>query len=356
MVGGVVGGGLVTLVGAREGAPVQSSKATPVGTATAPSSAGDWVSLQAAIDRTLPAIVTIIADLPARGAGADVVQTRNFGSGIVIDDAGHVVTNFHVVEGAETVAVVLATGEQRPARIVGDDSPYTDLAVLHVPPVGLRSVRLAPSGELRIGEPVVALVGSAISTQNSASFGIVSGVRRNWPRPSVTMEDLIQTDAAINHGDSGGALMTTRGEIVGLVTTVVREAPNGLAIEGVSFAQSTDSLRDPIEGILRTGKSKRARLGFERLNQHVEITPGLAAQRNLPVPAGALVTVVTPRSPAEAADVRAGDIVVGVNGVAVDLVTPFVNLLKDLRQGDRAELAVLRNGQPIRINVSPTLE
>jgi serine protease DegQ len=358
VLGGAAGGGLVVFLGASgpAGAPAPASTVTLKGTAGDAGPSSDWAALQASIDRTLPAIVTIVADLPARGAGADAVQTRNLGSGIVIDDAGHVVTNFHVVEGAETLSVVLATGEQRPARFVGDDSPFTDLAVLQVPAAGLRSVRLARSSELRIGEPVVALGGSAISSQNAATFGIVSGVRRSWPRPHVTLEDLVQTDAAINHGDSGGALMTFRGEIIGVLTTVVRETPNGLAIDGVSFAQSTDSLRDAIDGIIRNGKSRRPRLGFERFNQHVEVTPGLAAQRNLPVPAGALVTAVAANSPAAAAGVQVGDIVVGVNGVAVDLVTPFVNLLKDLGPRDRAELAVLRNGQPIRINISPALE
>lgn len=354
LLGGIAGGALVALVDSSRTATPPASTAAPAGPQA--EGAGDWTELQAAIDRTLPAIVTVIADLPARGAGEEAVQTRNFGSGIVIDDAGHVVTNFHVVEGAQSLSVVLATGEQRPARLLGDDSPFTDMAVLQVPPFGLRSARLAPSGELRIGEPVVALGGSAITSQNSATFGIVAGVRRNWPRPGVTLEDLVQTDAAVNHGDSGGALMTFRGQIVGVLTTVVRETPTGLAIEGVSFAQSTDSLRDAIDGIIRNGKSRRPRLGFERLDQHAEITPSLAAQRNLPVPTGALVVSVAAGSPAAAADVRPGDIVLGVNGVAVDLLTPFVNLLKDLRPGDRAELAVLRNGQPVRINVSPALE
>jgi S1-C subfamily serine protease len=353
----VAGGGVVALVGSRDGGGTRVSTPAPATTGAAQaSSSGDWTALQAAIDRTLPAIVTVIADLPARGVGQDAVQTRNFGSGIVIDDAGHVVTNFHVIEGAEVLSVVLATGEQRPARLVGDDSPFTDMAVLQVPAAGLRSARLAPSADLHIGEPVVALAGSAITSQNSATFGIVAGVRRTWPRPGVTLEDLIQTDAAVNHGDSGGALMTARGQIVGLLTTVVRETPTGLTIDGVSFAQSTDSLRDAIDGIIRSGKSSRPRLGFERLDQHLEVTPGLAAQRNLAASEGALVTAVAPGSPAAAAGVRPGDIVVGVNGVAVDLGTPFVNLLKDLPRGTRAELAVLRDVQPNRISVSPTLE
>ncbi|MFN8637926.1 MAG: trypsin-like peptidase domain-containing protein [Dehalococcoidia bacterium] len=220
-IGGVLGGavaleGTRVLDGSREAAsaPVAASAAAPE---------SEFTQLRAVIEKTLPAIVTVIADLPQRGTGENAVQTRNVGSGVVIDDAGHVVTNYHVVEGAQSVAIALATGEQRPARIVGDDSPFTDLAVLQMPAGGLRSVPLAASKDVRIGEPVVAMGGSAIAGQNSAAFGIVAGVRRAWPRPNVTLEDLLQTDAAVNHGDSGGALLTRAG-VIGLLTTVVRDA------------------------------------------------------------------------------------------------------------------------------------
>lgn len=348
-IGGVLGGA-VALGAARGFEGPREGTSTPVAaSAAAPES--EFVQLRSAIDRTLPAIVTVIADLPERGSGDGTVQTRNVGSGVVIDDAGHVVTNYHVVEGAQTVAIALATGEQRPARIVGDDSPFTDLAVLQMPPGGLRSVPLATSKDVRIGEPVVAMGGSAIAGQNSAAFGIVAGVRREWPRPNVTLEDLLQTDAAVNHGDSGGALLTRAG-VVGLLTTVVRATPNGLSIEGVSFAQSTDSLRAPIDEILRAGRSQRARVGFERLDQHEEVTSALAARERLPVQAGAIVRVVAPGSPAASAGVRAGDVVVGVNGTQVDLGTPLVNLLKTLRPGARADLAIVRDGQPVRVSVT----
>ncbi len=351
LVGGLAGGAVVVL-SSREG---ETPQAVPSETARAASTGFEWASIEDAIDRTLPAIVTIIADLPPSGSGQDAVQTRNLGSGIVIDDVGHVVTNYHVVEGASEIAVALATGEQRPARVVGDDSPFTDLAVLQIPALGLRSTSLATSRDVRLGAPVVALAGSAIGGANTANFGIVSGVRRTWPRPNVTLEDLIQTDAAVNHGDSGGALLARSG-IVGLLTTVVREAPNGLPIAGVSFAQSTDSLRPAIESIIKTGRSPRARLGFERLDQHLEITSTLAAQRQLPVSQGALVTKVAGGSPAEAAGMRSGDIVLGFNNIQIDLDTPMVNLLKDVRPGTRILLQVVRDGQPVVVGVTTTAE
>lgn len=351
LVGGLAGGVVVAVSGPEAAGPREE----PSATARAGTLTSEWAPIQDAIDRTMPAIVTIIADLPATGGGQNAVQTRNLGSGIVIDDVGHVVTNYHVVEGATEIAVALATGEQRPARIVGDDSPFTDLAVLQIPALGLRSTSLATSRDMRLGEPVVALAGSAIGGANTANFGIVSGVRRSWPRPNVTLEDLIQTDAAVNHGDSGGALMARTG-IVGLLTTVVREAPNGLPIAGVSFAQSTDSLRPAIESIIKTGRFPRARLGIERLDQHVEITPTLAAQQKLPASSGALVTKVATGSPAEAAGMRVGDIVLGFNNVQIDLDTPMVNMLKDVRPGSRILLQVVRDGQPVVVGVTTSAE
>lgn len=351
LVGGLAGG-VVVAVGSRG---VESPRTEPSATARPGSAASEWGPLQDAIDRTLPAIVTIIADLPATGSGPDAVQTRNLGSGIVIDEVGHVVTNYHVVEGASEITVSLATGEQRPARLVGDDSPFTDLAVLQIPSLGLRSTSLATSRDVRLGEPVIALGGSAIAGANSANFGVVSGVRRAWPRPNVTLEDLIQTDAAVNHGDSGGALMARSG-IVGLLTTVVRETPNGLPIAGVSFAQSTDSIRPAIESIIKTGRFPRARLGIERLDQHVEVTPTLAARQQLPASQGALVTKVAAGSPAAASGVQVGDLVLGFNNVQIDLDTPMVNLLKDVRPGTRVELQIVRSGQPVVVGVTTSAE
>jgi S1-C subfamily serine protease len=300
----------------------------------------------------LPAIVTVIADLPARSdQSGQLRQTRNLGSGIVIDDGGYVVTNFHVIEGAESLSVVLATGEERPARLVGDDSPFTDMAVLQVPPQGLRFTPLADSAGARIGDPVYALAGSAIVGGNTVAAGIVSGTGRLWPRNGVVLEDLLQTDAAINHGDSGGALVNARGEVVGLLTTVVRESPNGLGIEGVSFAQSTDSIRRAVEEIIVRGQSSRPRIGIERLSQHVEVNPGLAAEQGLPVPFGALVTSVAPSSPAAGAGIVPGDIVIAVNGIEVDFETPLVNLLKLLRPGQPAELQLQRGDAQLTTSV-----
>src|SRR5690606_2065594 len=133
-------------------------------------------------------------------------------------------------DGAATLSVVLATGEERPAQLVSDDSPFADLAVLQIAPAGLRVASFGDSGVLRPGDTVIAVRGGAITPGNSVALGAVSGTGRVWARNNALLEDLVQTDAAINNGDSGGALVNLEGEVVGLLTTVVREGPGGVQI------------------------------------------------------------------------------------------------------------------------------
>ncbi|MSQ36598.1 MAG: PDZ domain-containing protein [Dehalococcoidia bacterium] len=305
----------------------------------------------------LPNVVLVVADLPPqRDEQGRIVKRRNIGSGVVVSQSGHILTNAHVVDGAATLSVVLATGEQRPAQLVGDDWPFTDLALLTVPPQGLRQIAFGTSADLRPGDLVLAVSGGsgAFGGGNAVAIGVVSGTDRALPRSGYTLEDLVQTDTAINSGDSGGALVNLRGEFVGLLTTVVRSTVTGVHVEGVAFAQSSDSLRPIVANLVRSGRHPRPRLGIERPDrQHLEVTPELAAERRLPVTAGALVTAPQPNSPAALAGVQAGDIVVGVNGAEVTLDEPFVNLLKRVPRGSRVELAVLRGGRVTIVPITP---
>lgn len=332
-----------------------ATAATPEVTAVA---GGSAERLQQAIERVLPAVVTVIADgVPRRDEQGVVTQTRNVGSGVVIDDRGHIATNFHVIDGAARINVLLATGEQRPAVIRSHDSPYSDLAVLSVAPGGLRSASLGDSSRLVPGEPVAALSAAGFAIGNSVSVGVVSATGREWPRNGAILEDLVQTDAAVNSGDSGGALINSDGEVVGLLTTVVRSTGTGSPIQGISFAQSSNSLRPIINDIVLLGSYVRPRLGIERpFRHHVELTPEFSASRGIPLSLGALVIEVEAGSAAEQADVRIGDIVTAVNGVAIDLDNPFVNLLKPLQPGETAELTVVRAGRQLSIAVQPRLE
>ncbi|HJM90223.1 MAG TPA: trypsin-like peptidase domain-containing protein [Dehalococcoidia bacterium] len=316
--------------------------------------------IRTAIQSALPAVVTVLVDFaPELLEDGRIRERRSVGSGFVINDLGHIVTNFHVIDGAQAITVILGTGEERPAVIAGHDSPFTDLAVLQIASQGLRSARFGDSDALVMGDVVAAVSGTLLGTtfDPSVSTGVVSALGRSWPRNGVILEDLVQTNVAVNHGDSGGALIDVHGDVIGLLTTVVRSDPSGLAVQGVAFAQSANSLRMIVESIAARGSFLRPRPGIERPNlQHIEISPELAATEGLPVTFGALIIEPRAGSPAEAAGIRAGDIVVGMNGIAVDFDNPLPNLLKRLSPGATADFFVLRNGRELLIPVSPWLE
>ena len=359
LAGGLAGGLVFVVAPGGRDATEEAATPSPVATAAATAVAvGSAERLQRAIERVLPAVVTVIADgVPRRNEQGGITQQRNVGSGVVIDDRGHIVTNFHVIDGAVELNVLLATGEQRPAVIRSHDSPYSDLAVISVSPEGLRSAPLGDSSRLVPGEPVAAISAAGFAVGNSVSVGVVSATGRDWPRNGAILEDLVQTDAAVNSGDSGGALINSDGEVVGILTTVVRSTSTGSPIQGISFAQSSNSLRPIIEDIVLLGSYVRPRLGIERpFRHHIELTPEFSAAQGIPLALGALVIEVEAGSAAEQAGIRIGDIVTAVNGVAIDLDYPFVNLLKPLRPGETAELTLVRAGQQLLIAVLPRLE
>lgn len=358
-VSGGLAGGLLARQLDEQPAPAATrasdAAASVAPTASAPTDEG---SVRAAVDRVLPAVVTVLADF-SRTVEADgtVSQSRSVGSGVVISAQGHVITNAHVVAGAAEVSVLLASGEQRPATVVADDSPFTDLAVLSIDSRGLGVARWGDSTRLLPGEAVVAVSGSTFAVGNTVSAGVVSATGRVFPRPGVLLEDLVQTDASVNHGDSGGALVNLAGELVGIITTVVRETPAGQAVQGVSFAQSSAVVRPIVEAAVGGAAYPRRRLGIERPgSQHIELIPQIAVAQGLPVQAGALVIAPAAGSPAELAGVQPGDIVVALNGAGVDLDHPLVNLLKRLPPGSVARLAVVRGDRQLVIPVSPVEE
>ena len=316
--------------------------------------------IRSAIQSALPTVVTVLVDFaPELLEDGRIRERRSVGSGFVISELGHIVTNFHVIDGAQEITVILGTGEERPAVLAGHDSPFTDLAVIQIPSQGLRSVRFGDSDALVMGDAVAAVSGTLLGTSfdPSVSTGVVSALGRSWPRNGVILEDLVQTSVSVNHGDSGGALIDIHGDVVGLLTTVVRSDPNGFAVQGVAFAQSANSLRVIVESIAAVGTFPRPRPGIERPNlQHIEISPEFAAAEGLPVAFGALIIEPHAGSPAEAAGIRAGDIVVGMNGIAIDFDNPLPNLLKRLSPGATADFFVLRNGRELLIPVSPWLE
>ena len=309
---------------------------------------------QAALARALPAIVTVIADLPPRTNAQGVrIESENVGSGIVIHDGGLVVTNFHVIDGAATIAVVLSTGERRPATYIADDSPFHDVAVLRIPGGGLRAAMLGDSDALKPGDPLLVVSSGLVTYENQVKAGIVSALHIDFPRPGVVLTDMLQTDAAVNHGDCGGALLNEHGEVVGLVTTVVRQNPNGDVVEGVGLAHSMNSLRPVLDAVVATGVNPRPRLGIERLGtQHMPVDRS-KLPANSPYADGVAILAVERASPADSAGIRVGDVVTAVNGQSIESLAPFVNLLGASPAGRDVQLSVVRDGRLRTVTVTP---
>ncbi len=239
--------------------------------------------------------------------------------------------------------------------LVGDDSPFTDIAVVRVQPDGLTAVPIADSDGLQLGQEVLA-IGSiafgpnATDFRNTVTRGVVSGLHRRWPRDDVVMEDLIQTDAAVNHGNSGGALVDLAGDLVGITTTVVRGTDNGFQVQGVAFAISSRTFQPVVDALIRTGKVERPYIGIV----HQQITDQIAQQNNLPVRNGAAVVQVTPGSPADKAGIRPGDIITNLAGTDITEDNPYLNVLVKQRPGTTVPITVLRNGRSMTMDVAIT--
>jgi serine protease Do len=272
---------------------------------------------------------------PRAPRGGNVV--RGTGSGVVVRPDGVIVTNNHVVEGAQRIRVHFRDGRTLAARVLGTD-PSTDLAVIKVDAQGLPAAAWGDSSSARVGEWVLA-VGAPFGLEASVTHGVVSAMGRGNLGEN-PIEDYLQTDASINPGNSGGPLVNLRGEVLGINTMIVRQANN------IGFAVPSRLARSVVEQIAATGHVTRGWIGVgvQELNSE------LADTMNLQPESGALVSQVDPRSPASRA-VQLGDVITSVNGARVlrggDLVREVV-----LRQpGERLELTLLRNGQPLRATV-----
>ena len=342
LIGGVAGA-LVTLRFAPRATPARVEATL----APAPSRA-------ASVARALEGIVTIVADLPTRtDAEGQRIESENLGSGVIFHEAGLVLTNYHVVAGAARLTVVLSTGERRPAAFVADDSPFNDMAVLRVQGGGLRALALGDSDALRPGDPLTVVSSGLVTFENQVKAGVVSAVHLDFPRPGVVLQDMLQTDAAVNHGDSGGALLNERGEVVGLVTTVVRSTPSGDTVEGVGLAHSMKSLRSVLDAVVQNGANPRPRLGIERLGTQHTPVDRTKLPASSPYADGVTIVAVDRGSPAEAVGIRVGDVIAAVNGQPIESLAPFVNLLGVSPAGRDVRLTVFRGGQQLAVTVTP---
>jgi serine protease Do len=318
-------------------------------------------SFQNLVKRVSPSVVEVMvtgygapSDEDDRGSSA-VGRERSLGSGFIIDSDGYIVTNYHVVRGADRVKVLLTAtssedsqptallkshGRILPARVVGF-SKLVDLAVLKVEATGLPTLPLGRYDQIQKGQVVLAF-GSPEGLENSVSFGLVSSVLRQ-PDPDDPMV-YIQTDAAINPGNSGGPLVDVDGNVVGIDTFIYTESGGN---EGIGFAIPSGIVRYVYEQIRKYGRVRRRTIGADLQS----LTPDLAQGLGLNTEVGVIVSDLYPGSPAEKAGLRIQDVIVGIDGFPVDNVPLFALSLYLLNTGNSAKLQVWRGDKKIDLDV-----
>jgi len=262
-------------------------------------------------------------------------EEEGLGSGVIISPDGYIVTNNHVVDGADQVTVALDDGRELKAKVVGRD-PQTDLAVVKVDAKGLPAITFAQSAKVEVGDRVLA-VGNPFGIGETVTSGIVSAMGRNAGL-GIEYEDFIQTDAAINPGNSGGALVDVDGRLIGINTAILTRSGG---FQGVGLAIPADLVRNVVNGLVQNGKVVRGYLGVSIQN----LNPELAESFGSPIHGGALVSDVLPGSPAARAGVRSGDVITKVGGVGVVDADALKLAVSETAPGTKLELQLLRNGE-----------
>ena len=265
------------------------------------------------------------------------------GSGVIVSPEGYVLTNNHVVEGADEIEIVLHDGRRTQAQVIGTD-PDTDLAVLKIKLDRLPVIVWGNSDELQVGDRLLA-IGNPFGVGQTVTSGIVSALGRS--RLGInTFENFIQTDAAINPGNSGGALVDIQGHLMGINTAIYSRSGGNM---GIGFAIPVSTARQVLEGIVKDGVVVRGWVGVEPN----DMTPELAETFGLARQQGVVVTGVLQSGPAATAGVRPGDVLLGVNGKTVDNVDQLLAAIAALKPGVAATLSVERKGNPMSMSVTP---
>jgi S1-C subfamily serine protease len=287
------------------------------------------------------------------------------GSGIVLDDEGHVLTNNHVVEGGEEIKVSLESeGQMYPAEVVGTE-PNDDLALLKVdaPASQLHPLKLGDSSKMEVGDPVVA-IGNPFDLQRTVTSGIVSALQREITAPDgVTIKNVIQTDAAINPGNSGGPLLNSSGEVIGINSQIETGGEGSDGNVGIGFSIPIDTAKEEISKLESGTADEHGYLGISGAT----VTPELAQAFNLPVEEGVLVQQVEEGGPAAAAGIQGattaasvegqefglgGDIITAVNGEPIGSTEDLIEAIENLHAGEKVELTVNRDGQTATVSVT----
>jgi S1-C subfamily serine protease len=372
VLGGVVAVGAVALLGGLGDTTtlISETSASPT-PRLAPSSRG--MSVHEIYERAASGVVRVNAmsnqasAAPTLGPGGSPLpsypRVSALGSGFVIDKTGHIATNYHVVEGASEVTVSFSNRDTVKARIVGTD-PSSDLAVLRVntSASALTPLPLGNSDDVQVGDPVVA-IGNPFGLDRTVTAGIVSALQRNIAAPNqFPIGHVIQTDAPINHGNSGGPLLNARGQVIG-VNTQIETGDTSTGNVGIGFSIPSNTVKDVVAQILRTGHVDHAYLGITGQ----AVTPDVAETYNLPVQSGVLVESVTNDSGADKAGleggqkqvvvagetfVLGGDIIVSFDGRKISSIDELRDAVAGKKPGDKVTLVIYRDAKKTSVTVT----
>jgi len=332
--------------GGSDGTP---PAATPSPTTAADHVSGDDDALNApdVVKELRPSVVHVLSEAATLDVFGQVTPTQGVGTGFIIDEEGHIVTNNHVItvdsdQPAERITITLDDGRQFQASIVGRDAP-TDLAVLQIDADGLTPAELGSSSALQVGDDVLA-IGNALDLAGGPTVtkGVVSAKGRLIQEDGTTIPDAIQTDASINPGNSGGPLVNKDGEVVGITTAVISQA------EGIGLAISIDSARPIVEELVDKGQVSRGLLGVTI----VEITPALADSFDLAVDQGIGLRDVQPGGPARRAGLQSGDIIVELAGQEINNSGDLFQALTDHRAGETVTVGFYRDDKLMSAEVT----
>jgi len=260
----------------------------------------------------------------------------SLGSGVIVDAAkGYIITNNHVIDGADDIYVTLEDRREIEAKLVGSD-PKTDIAILEIDARNLTALKIAPSRSVKVGDYVIA-VGNPFGLSSTVTSGIVSALGRESGRGN-GYQDYIQTDAAINQGNSGGALVNSKGELIGINTAILSRSGGS---NGIGFAVPTKMIKGVMSQLVEFGEVKRGRIGISIRDIDADLQEAL----DLTVREGALVNSVTEGSPADKAGLKAGDVVVGFNGENIYDASDIRNEVGLVQPGKRTDISYIRDGR-----------
>jgi len=269
------------------------------------------------------------------------------GSGVIVSSSGYILTNNHVVEGADEIEVVLNDTRKTRAKVIGTD-PDTDLAILKIDLDKLPVIVLGNSDELQVGDPVLA-IGNPFGVGQTVTGGIVSALGRNQLGIN-TFENFIQTDAAINPGNSGGALVDVNGNLLGINTAIYSRSGGSM---GIGFAIPVSTAKQVLEGIVTEGQVTRGWIGVEPQELNAELIEAFKLKPEAARAGGVIITGVLQNGPAALGGIRPGDVIMAVNGQPVRNVSQLLTAVAALKPGTPAPLKVLRGDGPVDVSVTP---